>query len=230
MVDPHADPGTALTELRARVGTEPFARLLATSHTRIAYPGETLVRIGQAGSVGVLLHGLLKSAACFATGESPTVHYIEDGEFFGLSTLFHPAPMSVHVVKTATVVHLDGSTVKRVAEVFPCFAWFVARELSESVLRLPTTVEVFAFSTVRERIAGHLLRLSSAEDGGSCRVAHVTQEALADSVGSAREVVWRCIRSLRQEGLIAVATRAVYILDEAGLAREAARLDPQALA
>jgi CRP/FNR family transcriptional regulator, cyclic AMP receptor protein len=227
----HIDPSVsnALDVLKAQLGTEPLARLLTTSHQRTAYPGEVLVHIGQTRLVGVLLRGLLKSVASFPNGQNPTVHYMQDGEFFGLSTLFHPAPMSIHVVKTARVLHLDASTIAWVAQEFPVFGWFVARELAASVLRLPTTVELFGCSTVRERIAAHLIRLSSAEKGAASPIAHLTQEALADSVGSAREVVWRCLRSLRDEGLIAVAPRAVYILDEQSLARVAARLDPQAV-
>jgi CRP-like cAMP-binding protein len=222
---PEPGVGNTLAALRAEVGSEAVERLFATSHRRTALPGEVLVHIGQSRRVGLLVHGLLKAVACFPDGQNPTVQYLDDGAFYGLSTLFHPASMSFRVVRTSTVVELDGATVVRVARECPTFVWFVARELAATVLRLPSTVEDFGFRTVRERVAAHLLRLSNAGDAPGFPVAYVTHEGLADAVGSAREVVSRCLRSLRDERLVAIAPRAVYILDEARLARVAARLD-----
>jgi CRP/FNR family transcriptional regulator, cyclic AMP receptor protein len=218
--------GDAWTCLTAEVGVEPVARLAATSHQRTAYPGETLVRVGQPRQVGVLVRGLLKLEAYFPGGQCATVRYVHDGAFFGLDTLFHPAPLSIRVVKAATVVHLDASTVIRVAHEFPAFGWFVARELAGTTLELPATIEEFGFTTVRQRIAGHLIHLSHADKLGVPPVARVTQQALADCVGSAREVVSRCLRSFKDQGLIGIAPRAICIVDEAGLASVAARLDP----
>lgn len=228
---PHTDARIRdMARLRAEVGDAPVTRVLATSHQRTACPGETLVHIGQPRRVGFLVLGLLKAVAYFPDGQSPTVHYIQDGTFFGLCTLFYPASMSIHVVKAASVIDLDGPTVVRVAQDFPAFGWFVSRELAAAALRLPTTAEQFGFRTMLERVAGHLIRLSNTDGPSAVPVAHVTQESLADSVGSVREVVWRCLRLLRDEGLIAVAPRAITVLDQAGLARRAAPLDPQAFA
>lgn len=222
---PEPGVGNTLAILRAEVGGEAVGRLLATSHRRTAYAGDVLVHIGQSRRVGLLLHGLLKAVACFPDGQNPTVQYLEDGAFYGLSTLFHPASMSIRAVRTSTVVELDGPTVVRVAHDFPAFVWFVARDLAATVLRLPGTVEDFGFRTVRERVAAHLIRLSNAGDAPGFPVAHITHEALADAVGSVREVVSRSLRSLSEERLVAIGPRAVYILDEARLARVAARLD-----
>jgi CRP-like cAMP-binding protein len=222
---PEPGIGNTLAVLRAEVGGEAVGKLLATSRRRTAYPGDVLVQIGQSRRVGLLLHGLLKAVACFPDGQIPTVQYLEDGAFYGLPTLFYPASMSLRVVRTSTVVELDSTTVVRVAREFPAFVWFVARELAATVLRLPATVEDFGFRTVRERVAAHLIRLSNSGEAPGFPVAHVTHEALADAVGSVREVVSRCLRSLSDERLVAIAPRAVYILDEARLARVAARLD-----
>jgi CRP-like cAMP-binding protein len=49
--------------------------------------------------------------------------------------------------------------------------------------------------------------------------AHVTQVALAEYVGSAREVVSRCLRSLSKEGVVAIGRGSVRILNEPELQR-----------
>jgi Crp-like helix-turn-helix protein len=42
---------------------------------------------------------------------------------------------------------------------------------------------------------------------------------LAEFVGSAREVVARCLRAMKEDGLVTLARHAVYVTDESGLAR-----------
>ena len=51
-------------------------------------------------------------------------------------------------------------------------------------------------------------------------MAQVTQQELADAVGSVREVVARVLRAFRLARLVATAPDSVLILDPAGLHRE----------
>jgi CRP/FNR family transcriptional regulator len=44
-------------------------------------------------------------------------------------------------------------------------------------------------------------------------VAHVTQQELADAVGSVREVVVRLLRGLREDGLVHTARDEIQLLD-----------------
>jgi CRP/FNR family transcriptional regulator len=66
--------------------------------------------------------------------------------------------------------------------------------------------------------AAHLLDLASAQQPAQGRlVARVSQQELADAVGSVREVVARVLRDLRLRGLLATAPDSISILDPAGL-------------
>jgi CRP/FNR family transcriptional regulator, cyclic AMP receptor protein len=216
-----ADTGTeiALAMLSAELGEPLAVKMLERSRHRSFQSGQVVVADGQVGRTGLLLCGLLGSAASLSTGQNPTFRYIAAGELYGLSTLFHASPMSVHAVRPSSVVELDSASVIQLAHECPRVGWFLAGELARTLNHLPAMVEHFGFRSVRERIAGHVLRLAGPEGTGSPRVAHVTHESLADAVGSVREVVTRCLHSLRDAGLIRVAPRAVYILDEAGLTR-----------
>jgi CRP/FNR family transcriptional regulator, cyclic AMP receptor protein len=77
---------------------------------------------------------------------------------------------------------------------------------------------VNAFGTVRQRVAAHLLDLASDQQvpGGEL-VAAVSQQELADAVGSVREVVARVLRDFRLARLVATSADAVHLLDPAGL-------------
>ena len=78
-----------------------------------------------------------------------------------------------------------------------------------------------SFATVRQRVARHLLDLASDEQRGGTRlIARVSQQAMADAIGSVREVVVRAIGELRKEGLVATGSGGIEILDADRLAAD----------
>jgi PAS domain S-box-containing protein len=92
-----------------------------------------------------------------------------------------------------------------------------------------------AFGTMRERVAHHLVALAEDEPGAVAPVITMTQQRLADCVGTVREVIARTLREFRAEGLVATVGGRVEVLDTARLARTAAGrwargIDPHAAA
>ena len=84
-------------------------------------------------------------------------------------------------------------------------------ELSERALSFVYEIPDSAFATVRQRVARHLLDLASARVGeqpgsdhraGRELVVQVSQQELANAVGTVREVVVRVLRELRQDGVV----------------------------
>lgn len=215
----------AVNSLLSVVGPRPAAYLLRTARQRTARVGEMLVAAEQTDQVGVLIDGMLRTVVSLPDGRSATIHYPTPVQFFGLPTVFYPIPLSVHVVRKAIVVQLDGQAVRQCARDFPEFGLMVSRELAAAVGRVPAIIEEFGFRSVSQRVASHLIRLSEPAVIGE-RIAHVTQVALAEYVGSAREVVSRCLRSLSKEGVVAIGRGSVRILNEAKLQRLAGCSDP----
>jgi len=81
---------------------------------------------------------------------------------------------------------------------------------------------------VKQRVASHLLDLASSQQRPQAHlVAQVSQQELADAVGSVREVVARVLRDLRLAGMVATSPDSVVILDAAGLHSES--WDPTAM-
>jgi CRP-like cAMP-binding protein len=64
---------------------------------------------------------------------------------------------------------------------------------------------------VIQRVASHLISLSEPDDTSDQRTATVSQTALAEYVGTAREVVSRSLRILTDEGMIAIGRGSVRI-------------------
>jgi CRP/FNR family transcriptional regulator len=99
-------------------------------------------------------------------------------------------------------------------------AGFVADCLAHAVVRLSNAMRAIAFGRVRQRLASHLLVLAVRESDGRL-VVRMTQQGLADAVGSVRDVVARNLAELSSEGIVATARGRVFIGDEARLRREA---------
>ena len=97
-------------------------------------------------------------------------------------------------------------------------AYALAEELNR---RLDDTLQqtaINAFGSVKQRVASHLLDLATAQQRPEARlVAQVSQQELADAVGSVREVVARALRDLRGAGIVATSSDSVLILDAARL-------------
>jgi CRP-like cAMP-binding protein len=80
--------------------------------------------------------------------------------------------------------------------------------------------EEFAFKSVQGRITKHLLLLASPQTyGGGPSVAHVTQQELADSIGSVREVVARTLATFERLGILTLSRRKITVLDDQALVR-----------
>jgi CRP/FNR family transcriptional regulator, cyclic AMP receptor protein len=208
---------TALATLFPGLGLEPVVEIGSTARQLKCSPDETLYSADQPARVGIVVSGLLRTAIAFRNGRRATIDYTGPGGFYGLATLFHPVALNVEAVRTSVVIEIDPATIARVAAEFPQLRWFIAQQLASAALRMPSLIEEFAFKTVRQRVAGHLLALSTPRAADQLLEVRVTQEALADSVGSVREVVSRSLGSLRKEGLIAIGVGAITVLNAEAL-------------
>jgi CRP/FNR family transcriptional regulator len=82
---------------------------------------------------------------------------------------------------------------------------------------------------VRQRVARHLLDLASARVGeppasdhraGRELIVQVSQQDLANAVGTVREVVVRVLRELRQDGVVRTERDRIVLLEPARLIQE----------
>ncbi len=212
-----ASTRAAFTSFLSSVGPEPVAELLRTARQRVADPGDLLVDEEEVDRAGVLMRGMLGTAVSLPDGRRATIHYVRPVAFFGLPTIFFPIPLSVSVIRPATVLELNAGELRRLAHEYPDFGWFLSGQLSGAVRRVPSIIEEFGFKTVSQRVASHLLSLSEPDPVSGVRMARLTQAALADYVGSAREVVARSLRMFADEGMVTIGHGSVRILDEVRL-------------
>ena len=197
-------------------------RILADA-IRISVPAGAMVQSAdEHARVVLVLGGLLRVFLRSVDGRQVTVRYARPGDIAGLSLILGgPAPTSIQAVSSATVAALSVDTLRSLLASDPVVARACLEELTRQLHLALDDLSEQAFLTVRQRLARHLLDLATTRSGRHL-VARVSQQELADAVGSVREVVTRSLHRLREEGLIETDRDEIVLLDPVGLGEEAA--------
>lgn len=183
-------------------------------------PGAVVYRDDEAPRVIVVVSGVLRLFMGDLDGREVTVLYAHPGDVLGLAlTLGGPAPVSIEAVSAASVLALRVDSVRAMVAADPVVARVCAEELSHQLFRAFDEVAAHAFRTVHQRVARHLLDLATPDEGQL--VARVSQQEVADAVGSIREVVARALHDLREMGLIGTSRDRIVLLDPLRLSEEA---------
>jgi CRP/FNR family cyclic AMP-dependent transcriptional regulator len=194
-------------------------RLLATGD-RIEYPaGSTLYRERSSPRAVLVVRGLLRVYMSSPEGRQVTVRYARARDVLGIAVLVAgPADVGVQTLADCTLFRIDAGLLTTAARNDSRVGWAMAQELSRRLYENLQQTAVNAFGTVRQRVATHLLDLASTQQSPRGElVAQVSQQELADAVGSVREVVARVLRDFRLARLVATSADSVHILDATGL-------------
>jgi CRP/FNR family transcriptional regulator, anaerobic regulatory protein len=113
-----------------------------------------------------------------------------------------------------TAVALPQLVFQRLLGEHEPFRTYVFGLFAERISELMQLVEAVAFQKLDQRLAALLL--------GKGKVIHTTHQALADELGSVREIVSRLLKTFAEQGLVSLAREQVEIVDAARLRRIAA--------
>jgi CRP/FNR family cyclic AMP-dependent transcriptional regulator len=189
--------------------------------------GETVRPPDDATFPAVVADGSFRLRIRASDGREATLCTVRAGAMIGLTTLFYPgaAPRSarsVVAVERGTLIFFEAGTISRLSHQYDELAMHLVRDLVDWGLAVSDAAGRFAFMNVRQRVASHLLDIAVVEiESPETPVAAITQQQLADAVGSVREVVARTLRELRLAGLISVGRARITVLDRERLSREA---------
>jgi CRP/FNR family cyclic AMP-dependent transcriptional regulator len=197
-------------------------KMLATGADLVTYQRHTaLLRQGAALRAGVVVNGLVRAYVTADDGREATVRYVRPGEAFGLADMFVADPaLGLQALTETTVLYFDEALVSRTMASDVEFVRAIAGHLAGRSRISSESFRSFAFGRVRQRVAAHLLSLATRDEKGWL-VARVTQQGVADAVGSVRDVVARELRDLSRAGLVVTSHGKIVVTDEDGLQEEA---------
>jgi len=199
-----------------RLSHQRLERVLAGSRIRHDPAGALVRPIGEGGShVELVVSGLIRAEVSSPDGRSLAIRYAPPGSMLGVASLFgepYTMPGSLHALADSVLLELRPDVVRKVALEDLAVASALLDELSDRVVGFVGEIPGSAFTTVRQRIARHLLSVATEAPGGGPLVARLSQQQLADAVGTVREVVVRELRGLREERIVETGSRSITIL------------------
>jgi CRP/FNR family transcriptional regulator len=197
-----------------------LVRALLAGGLRSELPaGTTIYREGSAPRTLLVVSGLLRVYMSSPEGRQVTVRYARGRDVLGIAVLVGgPANVAVQTLEDSTLFRIDAATLTAAAREDGRVGWALAEELNRRLYDNLEQTAVNAFGSARQRVALHLLDLASGQQSPrGPLVARVSQQELAEAVGSVREVVARVLRDLRLARLVATSPHGVQILDPTGL-------------
>jgi CRP/FNR family transcriptional regulator len=209
----------------ARLPADVAGRLRAEAEQSHFPPGAVLYRPGDEPYAALVVRGLIRVYMASPEGRQVTVRYARPGDVLGIAVLVGgPANVGVQTVQPSSMLRISAQTLLGAAHRDPRVAWALAEELNRRLYEALEQTAVNAFGSVRQRVAVHLLDLAATQQNPPERLtARVSQQELADAVGSVREVVARVLRDFRLAGIVASSGDAIVILDAGRLYAESGR-------
>lgn len=158
------------------------------------------------------------------TGREVILFIIRPGELFGLlSRMGEPrANTSAVALQRSHVGYIRGTDFDRLMA-SPGFALEINRLVGERLVRVATRLDELVFRDVHSRLSRLLLRLADefpgSRNGSRAIDVTLTQQDLADLIGSTRESANIALNDFRRQGLIDLNRRTIVIRDADRLAR-----------
>jgi CRP/FNR family cyclic AMP-dependent transcriptional regulator len=168
----------------------------------------------------LVLAGLVRVQVASADGRTMTVRYARPGALLGVATLYAPVarPFGIQALSNSELLGFRPEIVRGWADRDSRVAKALLTETSERVMSFVAEFSGHAFANVRQRIARHLLDLASDHQRPDELLAPISQQELADAVGTVREVVVRVLRELREVGVVHTGRDGITIRDPERLA------------
>jgi CRP-like cAMP-binding protein len=218
----------AASELRSLDGfhslTEAAALALVARARRRTYAArEPLFREGEpAQGIFIVLDGKVRVVRT-SRGRRHVLHTELRGGTLGEAPFFDhdPYPVSAIAWTAVAALYMDRGCVERALRSCPEIALFFLSRLAGRVRLLLDRVDRLATASVSTRMCAYLFEQAERSDDS---IVSITQESLAEELGTVREVVMRALQSLRKRRIIAGAGRGkIEIINRSALRELAAR-------
>jgi CRP/FNR family transcriptional regulator, cyclic AMP receptor protein len=180
-----------------------------------AYPAQAVLVTEDDASdaLFVILSGRVKVYGAGADGREVVYATQGAGEYFGEMTLDGgPRSASVMTLVPCTCAVVPGAQVRDFLASHPDFALHLVKKLIRLARRSTATVKSLALDDVYGRMARLLKQLAVEEDGVLALPDKLTQQDMAERIGSSREMVSRVFTTLSDGAYVALREGRIVLL------------------
>lgn len=210
----------ALAGLSARV----VRRLAAAAVIKRFQRRAVLFRAGDApAALHFVLSGRVRVARRIESGSS-VLHFEDAGGVLGEIPVFGGGayPATATATETVHCAVLSGETVERLLAEEPEFARFALHRIARRARIVLERLDELSDYSVKARVAGYMLARAETTARRAIEVG-MSQAALADRLGTVREVVVRSLRALCDDGALRRDGRSRFVVTDEQRLRELAR-------
>lgn len=205
----------------ARMSTAGRAELAGLVATRVRPRQQLLARGAAVEGVYLLVGGSLRVYYLSSQGREATLYHVEPGGtcILALTSAFNREPYPAWVEAGpagGAFVRVPNATFRRLFDSEPEFRSFIFGVLSRRVFELMQALEETGSAQIEQRVARFLERRMDQD-----RTVRASQSAIASELGTAREVVFRALRSLSERGLVETGRVRIRVVDPDRLRRVA---------
>ncbi|MCW2514339.1 MAG: regulatory protein [Mycobacterium sp.] len=175
----------------------------------------------------IVVSGEFKLTRSCADGRTLLLAVVGPSDVFGDLSVFDPGPRtaSATALTKASAVMMDRATLRIWLNAHPEVAKRLLRVLARRLRRTDDDLSDLIFTDVPCRVAKQLLRLTQrfgVRQGSSVRVDHgLSQEEIAQLVGSSRETVNKIMTDFARRRWIRLKGKSLLVTDSASLVRRA---------
>jgi CRP/FNR family transcriptional regulator len=188
--------------------------------------GELIFRTGREPSIALVLAGVVRVFMATPSGRQLTIRYSRAGDLIGLgAVLAGSEAWNAEAIADTTLTMLTIDDFRAAAERNPQLPWDIAEGVAAWATEAMVMMADSSHKPMSARVAFHLREMAQRAPDGRA-VAHISQQRLADAVGTVREVISRELRTLRAQGVIDTGPEVVIVMDEPRLQRIAAATVP----
>jgi len=170
----------------------------------------------------LVLDGEIKVSSRSGDGRTLELYRVVPGELCLVSSasLFRTQPLSAHGIttKASTLLLIPPGVFMHWLQT-PVFRDAVLGLFAERMADLTSLIDAVAFHRLDQRLAAALL--------GRGQNLALTHQALADELGTVREIISRLLRRFEREGWVELARERIHIRDSAALRAVAAARPPE---
>ena len=180
-----------------------------------SFPRNTvLINEGDEGdSLYIVLTGRLKVYASNAAGKEVVIDFHGPGEYVGEMSLDGaPRSASVVTVEPSTCAVVSRARFREFVVAHPDFALHLIGKLIERARLATENIKSLALSDVYGRLVRLLTTLAVDEGGRRFVPEKLTQQDIAERIGSSRDMVSRLMKDLTAGGYLAVEDRTITLL------------------
>jgi CRP/FNR family transcriptional regulator, cyclic AMP receptor protein len=188
---------------------------MATHGGSRSFPAQSILinEDDDSDSIFIIVSGRVKVFGASENGREIIYNTLGAGEYFGEMSLDGGArSASVMTLEPTSCVVVPGSRVRDFLGNHPDFALHLIRKLIGLVRHSTDNVKSLALDDVYSRVARLLNERAREENGRLMINEKLTQQDIADHVGSSREMISRIFKQLTQGGYVAIEGKHITLL------------------